>query len=186
MSLARKIADAIMKPKIKKLFSNDFISICEIIAPAKGINGYSYLHESRCNGKIISILPYRKINDKIQYLLRKEITPCWGLNPLFSSITGGDEGNIPQSAIRELKEEAGYTIDETELIDLGTCFGTKSTDTIYYLFSCDLTKKTKEIASGDGSYLEKIATVKWVLFDTILIVKDPLVSTICLRLKSKE
>jgi hypothetical protein len=175
-----KIADSIFK--IKDLFSNDWVSLRELSCPSKDIKGYSFLHETRCDGKIISILPYKTVDEDYEFLIRKEVTPCWSLSPEFSSITGGDEGNVVKTTIMELKEEAGYDVDESELIDLGICYGTKSSDTIYSLFSVNLTDKKKGEVAGDGSSLEKIATCVWVKALFLLKVKDPLASTLFLRL----
>lgn len=188
MNIIQKIAQEILdtQPTFKTLFENKWVALKEMACPAQGINGYDFLHETRCNGKIISILPFRKIGDDSEYLIRKEVTPCWSLDPEHSSITGGDEGNVIESAIRELEEEAGFDIEEKDLIDLGTCYGTKSTDTVYYLFSTDLTGKEMHQPKGDGSKLEAEASNEWVKYDFLLTVKDPLVSTICLRLQKNR
>jgi 8-oxo-dGTP pyrophosphatase MutT (NUDIX family) len=173
----QRIADSIVK--VKNLYKNDWVSLRELSCSAQKIEGYSFIHEDRCDGKIISVLPYRNKNE---FLIRKEVTPCWSLSPEFSSITGGNEGNIKETVVLEMKEETGYDVSESELIELGTCYGTKSSDTIYYLFSIDLTGKKQGKATTDGSSLEAMASCQWVNKDFLLTVKDPLVSTIYLRL----
>lgn len=143
-----------MAKEIKKLKHNDWVSLNEIKWPEEDIKSYVFSHEERCNGKIISILPFKydKELDKYQLLLRNEVTPCWsGIEHNVSTITGGVENNDPdQTAIDELKEEAGYVIDNNKLIYLGWCFGIKSSDSIYYLYSCDLSNaKETEIDPED-------------------------------------
>lgn len=165
--------------EIKKLYSNNWIELREMIYPEKGISGYTYLHEKRCNGKIVSLLPFRYSGfhgsrNSLEYLLRSEVTPCWHSTKEFtSSITGGVEENILETAVHELKEEAGYSVDKSDLIYLGTCRGTKSSDTIYYLFTVDLTNFEQGVATTDGSELEKKAHCYWS--SSISNAKDPMV-----------
>jgi 8-oxo-dGTP pyrophosphatase MutT (NUDIX family) len=152
--------------EIKSIHEGEWVSLREVVAPDMGINGYQYLHETRCNGSIVVVLPYRKTwGAPVQYLLRSEVTPCWDVsNQSLSGLTGGvDEGHTPlQTAKIELLEEAGYEAEEEDFITLGTCRGTKSTDTIYHIFAIDLSEveKTGE-AEGDGSQLEAEATCIW-------------------------
>jgi len=172
---------------VQTLFFNKWLSLKNLVAPEEGVEGYVFSHETRCDGKIISILPYRFSNYKIEYLLRNEVTPCWGFKPVISSITGGYEGGDPRdTAILELKEEAGYEVQSKYLLSLGTCFATKSSDTVYYLYSINLTDFEMQNATGDGSELEKKAKCMWFESDIIPTVKDPLVSVLFIRLKSSR
>lgn len=166
------------------LFKGNFISFKKLVNREKGIGGYEFVHEHRCNGNIISILPYKhepslvRRDNPYSFLLRYEFTPCWDMDEdVYSSITGGvDEGNtVLETALIELEEESGYVVNESEMIYLGTCFGTKSSDTLYHLFTVDLTGKEPIEITGDGSYLESIASCHWV--EDIEIAEDPLVFT---------
>lgn len=150
------------------LHSTEYLELRKLEDQERGINGYYYSHEKRCNGKIVAILPYvlNVHSDKREpfyYLLRHELTPCWDIdNNIISSITGGFEHETPEdTAVEEMKEEAGYDIDKNELESLGTCYGTKSTDTVYYLYAVDLNGKEAYEAEGDGSYLESQAQCFW-------------------------
>ncbi len=170
----------------KTLYKNDWLELKEISNPDDGVDSYIYSHESRCDGKIISMLPFRKTDNDYQFLLRKELTPCWGEKVVIASITGGYEKKhgIEGTAVLEMMEEAGYEITESDLINLGTCRGTKSTDTMYYLFSVDLTgiKKTGD-AKGDGSKLEAKAECVW---KDDIEGEDPLTYVSYVRLLRKD
>jgi hypothetical protein len=73
-----------------------------------------------------------------------------------------------------MAEEAGYEIKRSDLKYLGNSFGTKSSDTVYYLYTVDLTGKQKTLeADGDGSELERMAECYWD--DKIDAADDPLV-----------
>lgn len=174
---------------IETLCDGQWLSLRKIVDPENDVNGYEFIHESRCQGKIISILPFKKNEDeshstKLQILFRKEVTPCWIINKqVLSSITGGFEGGDPRdTAILELKEEAGYIAEQHELISLGTCFGPKCADTVYYLYSINLTGKQQFEATGDGSELERKAHCEWSQINNIVNSKDPLASVLLVRL----
>jgi 8-oxo-dGTP pyrophosphatase MutT (NUDIX family) len=172
-----------MKDLITIISHNEFVSLRKITNREKGIHGYYYLHEDRCNGKIVAILPYRFKNDKIQYLLRNEYTPCWNTKEkVISSITGGvDTGvSIIDTCINELLEEAGYLANENDFIYLGKMKGTKSCDTNYYLYTIDLTDNNSLDAMGDGSELEKQSYCFWgdIIDDSL----DPFVYALYFRL----
>jgi 8-oxo-dGTP pyrophosphatase MutT (NUDIX family) len=164
------------------------LALRKLVDLENNVNGYFYSHESRCNGKIIAILPYKIVPEqlnKVQLLIRNEVTPCWGTQRFLSSITGGFEGGDPRdTAILEMKEEAGYDIGANELISLGTSFASKSADTVYYLYSVNLTKKTQGTATTDGSTLEKKATCVWMPYQELLNhqVQDPQVYVLLTRL----
>lgn len=174
-----------MAKKITTLSSNKWVSLMKIEKPENNIYGYIYSHETRCYGKIIAILPYRYYNGMWQYLLRSEVTPCWDTDRnIISSITGGYEKgmSIEDVVVMEMEEEAGYIINKNDLKNLGTCRGTKSSDTVYHLFTIDLTDKEKSTeGSGDGSELERKASCFWS--DKINQSEDPLVYVMYHKIK---
>jgi len=169
------------KKRIDILYNNKWLQLRKVVDKDNGVSGYIYSHEKISNGKVISILPYRKNGDDYEFLLRNEVTPCWGSQSFVSSTTGKvDPGETPiQTATRELLEETGYKAKQEEMIELGTCFSSKSSDTINYLFSVDLKNKKRGKAEGDGTELEAKAFNFWT--DTVES-KDPLVAVIFLRL----
>jgi 8-oxo-dGTP pyrophosphatase MutT (NUDIX family) len=174
------------------LYHNRWVSLVKLVAPNYGVDGYVYSHETRCNGKVVAVLPYR-VNDsgpepRLEVLLRDEITPCWSLDESqLSAITGGwekgDDEDCRLTADRELWEEAGYRAPH--LFTLGTCRGTKSSDTVYHLFGVCLTgvPRTGD-GHGDGSTLEARATCRWVTPEELAVrTVDPLASVLWLRLE---
>lgn len=149
---------------------------------------YTVVHESRCNGNIVIILPY-KVDDKLglQYLVRNEMTPPWSLTELVpSSVSGGIDslGDNPlKTALKELKEECGYLASESNVIPLGTSYGVKCADTIYHIFAVDVTS-VAEIPPSAPDTFESEAQNEWISasdYDKIVSVKDPLWSIAYVR-----
>lgn len=175
-----------METRIETLKENEWLSLKIMKNPDKGVHGYVFSHETRCNGKIVSILPFKKNKDgEIEYLIRKEVTPCWDINnQVISSITGGvEKDDVINTAIHEILEEAGYEVTKKDLITLGQTFGVKSSDTVYYYFAVDVTGMKRQIAKGDGSELETQAECVWK--KSIKGAVDPLLYTLYYLLNEK-
>jgi 8-oxo-dGTP pyrophosphatase MutT (NUDIX family) len=176
-SLARQVTSAGENHVPEKtLFANRFLALIER-------DGYTYMHEVRCDGKIVSLLPFRRCKGKLEFLARKEICPAHGAEAELCSITGGID--IGSSAIstaqRELYEEAGYRAEESEFIELGKVYPSKSADTLAYLFAIDVTEKAPAIPKGDGSRWEANASVQWVTKEECVHLQDPLIITSIVR-----
>jgi 8-oxo-dGTP pyrophosphatase MutT (NUDIX family) len=155
---------------ISTLYSNKWVSLMQVTDPENGVNGYTFSQETRCQGRIVLVLPF-KTEPFRQYLLKYEITPCWSMKHVLSGVTGGYEGgNIEDDAVREVLEETGYTVTRDELIPLGVCYASKSADTIYSLYAVDLTGKEQGDALGDGEELEQFS--EWVSADKLLSSMD--------------
>lgn len=148
------------------------------------MTGYVYSHETRCKGRIVALLPYRRVKGGMQFMIKSEITPSWGLQPRLSALTGGWEGGeMVEDACRELHEESGYEVDPSAFVSLGECFASKSSDTVYSLFTVDLTGVAQQPFKGDGSRLEAIAESPWVDEAALLAVMDAQVHVLLNRLK---
>lgn len=161
---------------------NKWLSL-RAIPKGDGDQDYVFSHETRCQGKIVLVLPYRyDIFGDVEFLIRSEITPCWSSEYVNSGITGGYEGgDITDDAVRELLEEGGYSISKESLIPLGTCFASKSADTVYYLFAVNLTGYEQSEILGDGSSGEVGATVQWLPLSKIIDIQDAQLSTAVFR-----
>ena len=127
---------------------------------------YEFMHESRCDGHIVSVLP---VHIDKGMLVRKEYTPCWGDDLYISSITGGWEIarhlTPVDTVIEELREEAGIVLhNEDHIFTLGTCRGSKASDTVYHLFLVDLSNDDYDEVdiTTDGSFLEGKAHNEWM------------------------
>lgn len=147
------------------LYNNEWLQL-------KDKNGYIYSHEVRCNGSIVLVLPYRVMGDSCAFLVRDEVTPCWSDGPTRSAITGGVESMDPgEDAVREVKEESGYSILRSQLEFLGKCRASKSSDTYYFLYAVDVGELTPEEAEGDGSVNDKAPSV-WVTGQELCQLED--------------
>ena len=168
--------------RLKTLFSTPWLELKEA-----STENYKYVfsHEVRCKGTIIAILPFREKEGKMEFLMRFENNPAWGTGISLTCITGGMENNdVVKTAILEMKEEAGMDISRSELMDLGACRGTKSTDTVFQLYTVNLTGYDGVyFPKGDGSYLEKLASTQWMPERKILQADDPLVYVMFCRMR---
>ncbi|WP_169807485.1 NUDIX hydrolase [Herbidospora mongoliensis] len=161
------------------LYENPWLSLMES-------DGYVYSHETRCQGRIVAVLPYREAPGGREFLVRSEITPCWGAEPILSAVTGGYEGGeIADDAVRELEEETGYAVTRAELIALGESYASKSADTVYTLYAVDVTGRVPGEALGDGSPHESRATTRWLTAGELAQIRDPQVAVLYVRLLSK-
>ncbi len=169
----------------KLLRATKRFEIKEMTYPIKGISNYMFLHEIRCDGRIVGIMPWRKNGGKPFFLLRNEVTPCWDPDkPVMSSISGGiDMGKTPEEmALLELWNKTGYH-GTTEGVgsnglprwrSLGACYGAKITDTVYSLFCVDVTRLKPKHPPGDGSELDEKARNIWVSDSLIGTAVDPI------------
>jgi 8-oxo-dGTP pyrophosphatase MutT (NUDIX family) len=163
------------------LFQNRFLAVIER-------DGYTFSREVRCQGIIVSILPFRVVAgaSSWEFLARLEICPAHGPELEYCSITGGldPELSVEATAIRELLEEAGYRAEAFELIPLGIVRPSKSADTTVYLFAVDVTGKASSTPRGDGSRFEMGASVEWVTYEWGVHIADPLFVTAMTRLQT--
>lgn len=120
---------------------------------------------------------------RLEFLVKSEMTPCWGFDQVLSAITGGYEGgDIEDDAVREVLEETGYAITREDLIPLGESYASKSADTVYSLFSVDLTHGVAGEAVGDGSRLESESAAVWLPAEDLAPLMDPQVAVMYVRL----
>lgn len=168
------------------LAGNEWVSLKRVRKPDSGVYGYVYSHETRCHGRIVAVLPYRATaSGEREYLVKSEMTPCWGFGRVRSAVTGGWEGgDIADDAVHEMLEETGYEITRADLIPLGESFASKSADTVYTLFGVDLTGKAPGEALGDGT--EQPNQHEWVTAGGVARVMDPQVSVMLVRLEREQ
>lgn len=164
----------------KVLYNNEWISLISKDSP---VGPYVYSHETRCNGNIVAILPYYRFGlDGWKYGVRYEIVPCWGDKHEKCALTGGvDNGEDPKkSAVRELFEESGIVCKESDFVSLGTCRGTKSTDTTYHLYAIDIQGKSTETPTGEETKTDPEAKMIWT--HEVKDIQCPIFNTMYVRL----
>lgn len=176
--------EAVMRSS-QLLYDNKFTQFRRVISDR--INGYTFLHEIRCDGEIVSVLPYRvdEESGEFEFLVRSEATPCWEIEkPVLSSITGGvaENDTIEMTVIKELEEETGYKVYPENLIYLGECYGTKSVSTEYYIYSVDLTGYEQTSPLYIETELDEIAGCEWVSEEVLTSLKDPFIYVAYTRL----
>jgi 8-oxo-dGTP pyrophosphatase MutT (NUDIX family) len=166
-----------VSPLDKVLFRNQYLAVIER-------DGYFFCKEIRCDGIIVSLLPFRFNGDELEYLARLEVCPAHRPEPEMCGITGGvDPGwTVEEAAQQELWEEAGYQIDRGDLINLGQVRPSKSADTTAHLFAVDVTDHPQSTSPGNGTHLESSASVVWVNYSQGIQVTDPLFVTSIARL----
>lgn len=163
------------------LFENQFLALIDR-------DGYTFVREVRCDGHIVSVLPYRDTRAGRQYLARREICPAHASlsqQPELSSITGGvDSGDSALETARiELLEESGYAVEPSAFLALGVVKPSKALDTVAHLFAVDVGGKPAKAAAGDGSKWESSASVEWVSEAAGLEIEDPLFLAALARLQ---
>lgn len=169
----------------KVLFENKWVSVIERTL-GNGIK-WVFGRHTWCNSQGIVILPFRRLDDSIRFLGRVEICPAHSDEPALCAIAGGldKDGELPgEAAQRELVEEAGYTVNISDIIPLGSARPSKGTDTTMYLFAVDVSNVTPGKPTGDGSLIEQLASTKWINRGEAVFSKDPLLSTMVARLES--
>lgn len=176
--------------KVETLFENKWVTVLEKETEKNG--NYTYTHKPWCNGVAVAILPYKqKSVDDISILGRFEICPAHSDDTELCSITGGFDNKeiftIYECVLNELMEEGGYKAEVEHLINLGTVRPSKSSDTLMYLFAINIDQEGIEEceATTDGTVGEIGAYCKWVDIEDAIECKDPLVSTMIIRMLTK-
>lgn len=171
---------------VQYIAGNKWLCLKEMKVPKIGISGYTFIHNVHSAGHCVAILPF--VEDAGgRFLLREEIVPPWGLTPSRCSITGAWDDqteSFSETASRELYEESGYKANPGGLISLGTCRGTKATDTIFHLYAINVAGLDLSDAPGDGSPLETKASTVWCKPEEAVQCADPLVALMIMRLRA--
>lgn len=101
-----------------------------------------YVYASQLGGMMALILPYRKKMGTAQYLLRRELIPCWDSHMDICGISVmGEQSQLETLLIEALKNESGYQVTPGELKCLGVCATDRFTDTTCFLYAVDLSRR---------------------------------------------
>lgn len=152
--------------------------------PSLGLkNRFYYVQNTDSNGEAVAVLPYRFDNNILEYLLVKELRPPWGRELTIQSLTGGMDGRFDHrnNATKELKEETGYDVFPSELIDLGVGRTSKLSDSVLYMYGINLTGKVagKTALEGYEKFLESV----WLMEEELYEIQDPIFFMTYFRLK---
>lgn len=169
----------------KTLYKGGFLELKSIEDRDLGMPPFEYITNYKNSGQAVAILPYRHKEGKIEFLLRKELNPAWDpTQNSVTSITGGVEDSDHRlTALRELKEEAGYEVRVYRLIYLDSCRTSKASEVVTHLYGVCLTDMPQtHTPEGDGSYFEKVSTCEWMPYEDLLTSQDSLLHIMYLRL----
>ena len=163
--------------KYKILSKNEWLELRETE------NGYVYSHEYASGGKGVAVLAYRDEYGKIEIVGRHECCPCHDDHVALTSLTGQVDGNeYPEdTAVRELKEEAGISVTRGELCFLGAVRPSKSADTTMWLFSVNVGHRDIGEIVGDGTPGERGAFCIWVPMKRAIFSKCPIFACLVAR-----
>jgi hypothetical protein len=147
----------------KVVFKNDWVELKE------SLDGFFYLQRKGKNS--IAVLLY---NDQGEVLVRYQpmcaveklgeslnrIAPC----PITGSID--DKEEYLETAIREVKEEAGYDVRDY-IKSTGSYIVSTQCNEICYTYIANVSSLTPEESKGDGGYHESISYNKWVKIEDV-------------------
>ncbi len=101
----------------------------------------TYVYASQNGGMMAVLLPFRKKMGTAQYLLRRELIPCWDSHLDICGIgVMGLQSELEKLLVEVIKKEAGYQIAPGELKCLGVCATDRFADTTCFLYAVDLTR----------------------------------------------
>lgn len=169
----------------KKIAGNKWISIMTASIKQLGIQDYTYMHHNVANGKTVAVLPFRETDEGYEFLLMREIRPMFSSAHMKCSLTGIDDEATPEdTAVKEIREEAGFEVTKDDLISLGTSLESKASDTIYHIYAVDVTGLEQLEATKDGGALEKHASYIWTS-NPVEESDDPLIGMMFARVISR-
>jgi 8-oxo-dGTP diphosphatase len=128
--------------------------------------GFQFAERRGRDSVAIFLVRQTATNGAYEVLIRQQplcidaMTPGEDLHLHPCPITGGIDGTETpeQSAVREVHEEAGYTV---EVVPLGRYIVGTQTNEICYLYYADVTGQVPAEALQDGSYFEAISMNEW-------------------------
>jgi 8-oxo-dGTP pyrophosphatase MutT (NUDIX family) len=134
-----------------------------------------FFFSRRRNKDSVAVILYRYSPDEeIEVLIRQQ--PLVHRNDgdsleLFSCpITGGFEEGLDhyELALKEIEEEAGYSLSVDQITYLGSYVATTQSDEEVFMFCANVTGLPNVSPLGDGSFHESISRNVWRPFESML------------------
>lgn len=153
---------------IKQLTNNRFLNIKEIKDPENNVRGYQFAE--RLGVDSVAFIGYYPQEET--FLVNKEYKP-----PISRFITGAFGGSMDKSkspaeiVIGEVREEAGFEVNESDLKYLGRVFVSTQMNQFCYLFIVIL-DKVKQKERQPENAVEAMATTKWVKEEDIYKMEE--------------
>ena len=149
----------------KKIFSNYHLDTYQtdrgfIYAQRRNVNSTAALcfkkEEDGSYSFLIRYQPLPEIKLKDHNYTYKNLYPC--------CITGSLEINETptDNVIKEVWEESGYTITKENIKEVIKATSSTQMNEVVFNFLIDLTNKTNEKPTNDGSFFEEISENKWI------------------------
>jgi hypothetical protein len=165
---------------IKQLTNNKFLNIKEVSDLEKGVRGYQFAE--RLGKDSIAFICYDRSTKK--YLLNHEYTPPTN-EFLIRAFGGSLDKKISKNDIvkEEVKEEAGYTVIDSMIYEVGSVFVSTQMNQRCYLYLVDITN-AKQTGRSPENEVEKMATELWK--EEIDVIKGDDWKSIVIIEKAKE
>ncbi|MDE5949626.1 MAG: NUDIX domain-containing protein [Malacoplasma sp.] len=129
--------------------------------------GFYYCQRRSVNS--IAVLCFKKVKDDFFFLIRLQPMPQVEEKKVWSQlypcpITGSiEQDESPEtSAVREVLEEGGITINENDLIAINPSVATTQMNEKVFYYLADVTNKKIEAPQNDGSIFEAVSENIWV------------------------
>lgn len=137
--------------------------------------GVEYLEEQK-DGVTVLCHDFTRKDGRYFLLLHEQCGAYASTLPKLCALTGSiDPGEQPlQTAIREVREEAGAVVLEQDIDSLGVVFTYKGCTKRTYLFCANLEEAAFVEPDGDGSDVEERAYVRWHSLEDLLGCEDAL------------
>lgn len=169
------------------LFETEYLALVET-----DDNSYTFCKEVQTqNSTKVAVLPYKIESDGYYFLsVVERYHPYNEAAPV--AITGKIDlmgSSDPYlTAVKELKEEAGYIpcgYNEVDhLIYLGSVHPSKSMDTLFECYAIDIAFAHKVEATGDGTIEEEIAYTQWIHESAVETVICPIFISMVYKVKN--
>lgn len=146
--------------KSKELFKTKWIGIYE------SEKGFNYCQRASINS--VAALIIRKVDDQYEFMIHYQPLPeiiekkSW--DQCFpSTITGSIESNETpkQCIIREILEESGFIINESNILQEFTVVATTQMNEKVFCYLIDVTGNNQYETQPDGSCFEEVSHNKW-------------------------